>query len=68
VKKELISLFEKLDVKNRTQAGRCGRPIGVVDPSRQLRGFEALSAFFPAPPGSILALLSVTSLDSGASS
>jgi DNA-binding NarL/FixJ family response regulator len=32
VKKELISLFEKLDVKNRTQAAVRAVQIGVVDP------------------------------------
>jgi DNA-binding NarL/FixJ family response regulator len=32
IKKELVSLFEKLDVKNRTQAAVKGVQIGLVDP------------------------------------
>jgi len=32
VKKELVSLFEKLDVKNRTQAAVKGVQIGLVEP------------------------------------
>lgn len=34
VKKELVSLFEKLGVKNRTQAAVKGVQLGLVDPER----------------------------------
>ena len=31
IKKELVSLFEKLDVKNRTQAAVKGYKLGLLD-------------------------------------